>query len=152
MKHAVLDAEGTPLGFYDSAIHGAGIPPEAVEISDDEWQELLDHPGRRRLINGAVVPHEPPPRVPTQGDYRRAIQGHVDSAAQARQYDTGASCASYAASTIPAWSAEAQAFIAWRDGVWAYAYAEMAKVEAGHRSQPSIEEFLAELPAIAWPG
>lgn len=151
MKHAVLDAEGTPLAFYDSAIHGAGIPPEAVEISDDQWQELLDHPGRRRLLNGEVVLHEPPPRVATQSDYRRSIQAHIDAAAQARQYDSGASCASYAASTVPAWAAEAQAFIAWRDAVWAHAYAEMAKVEAGQRAQPSVEEFLAELPVMTWP-
>jgi len=32
--------------------------------------------------------------------------------------------------------------------VWAYAYAELAKVMAGEREQPTVETFLAELPQM----
>lgn len=90
-------------------------------------------------------------RILTAADYEQAIQKRVDATAAERRYSDGGSCSSYANSTNPAWAAEAQAFIAWRDAVWAHAYAEMAKVEAGERSQPSVEEFIAELPAMTWP-
>lgn len=92
--------------------------------------------------------------VPAPGidAYRSAIQIHVDATAQQRSYDSGVICSSYVVSTDPAWAAEAQAFVAWRDAVWAYAYSELAKVQAGTRPQPSVTDILAELPAIAWPG
>lgn len=43
------------------------------------------------------------------------------------------------------------AFVAWRDAVWTYAYAELDKVLAAEREQPSVEAFIGELPVIAWP-
>jgi hypothetical protein len=90
-------------------------------------------------------------QVLTPDDYERAIQKYVDATAAERRYSDGGSCASYATSTNPIWAAEAQAFVAWRDAVWAHAYAELTRVEAGQRPQPSVEDFLAELPVIAWP-
>lgn len=83
--------------------------------------------------------------------YQRAVQGRVESVAVDRGYNDGATCASYVNSTVPAWAAEAQAFIAWRDGVWTYALGELAKVETGLRPQPSITALLDELPEISWP-
>jgi hypothetical protein len=88
---------------------------------------------------------------PTIDDYRFAIQTVVDQVAQSRLYDSGNSLASYANSTNPRWAAEAQAFIAWRDSVWAFAYDELARVEAGQRPQPSIEQIVSELAPIRWP-
>ena len=96
------------------------------------------------------VEAEPPP--PTENDYRFAIQRHVDAQAQSRRYDSGNSLASYVASTNEIWAAEAQVFVAWRDAVWLYAYAELEKVMAGEREQPSVEEFIGELPPIEWGG
>jgi hypothetical protein len=84
-------------------------------------------------------------------DYRAAIQATVDRTAQARLYDSGNSLASYANSTNPRWAAEAQAFIAWRDSVWAFAYDELARVEAGERPQPTVEQIVSELAPIRWP-
>jgi len=52
---------------------------------------------------------------------------------------------------VPQWAAEAAAFAAWRDAVWTYAYAELAKVQAGQRAQPTVTDLIAELPAIIWP-
>ena len=83
--------------------------------------------------------------------YEAAIQAHIDSAAQSRLFRDGVTLASYVASTNPQWSAEAQAFVAWRDEVWAYAYQELARVMAGDREQPTVGAMLAELPAISWP-
>lgn len=83
--------------------------------------------------------------------YRAAIQSLIDATAQERQYDSGATLASYVNSTVPEWAAEAQTFVAWRDHVWAYALGELAKVRSGEREQPNVEDFLAELPAFEWP-
>lgn len=92
-----------------------------------------------------------PVAVVTVDDFRRAIQARVDATAQARKYDSGITCASYVNSTIPAWAAEAAAFVAWRDAVWTYAYVELEKVGSGQRPQPTIETILAELPLMGWP-
>ncbi len=83
--------------------------------------------------------------------FRQAIQSHIDTTAGQRSYDSGITCSSYVGSTNPAWAAEAAAFVAWRDAVWTYAYVELPKVQNGERQQPSVEDFIAELPAIIWP-
>lgn len=84
-------------------------------------------------------------------DYENAIQNLVDQTARDKQFRDGVTLASYTASTKPNWAAEAQAFIAWRDNVWSYAYVELAKVQAGQREQPTVDEFLAEIAPIVWP-
>lgn len=83
--------------------------------------------------------------------FRVAIQAHVDETARGRSYDSGNSLASYVASTNAAWAAEAQIFVAWRDAVWIYAYAELDKVMSGDRTIPTVEAFIGELPVIEWP-
>lgn len=98
----------------------------------------------------AVIAAHDPQRLQID-DYRRAIQAHVDAAAQARQYDSGITCASYLGSTNSGWAAEATIFVAWRDAVWTYAYTELANVQAGQRGAPTVEAFLAELPPLIWP-
>lgn len=95
--------------------------------------------------HGLTVP------APVLSDYQRAIQAHVDQTANAKGYDSGASCAGYASSSVSSWSSEATAFIAWRDAVWLYVYAQLAAVEAQQRSQPTPSELVAELPAMTWP-
>lgn len=88
---------------------------------------------------------------PSQQDYAQAVQSVIDEAARSRQFNDGVTLASYKDSTIPAWAAQATTLIAWRDAVWAYAYAQLAAVQAGQRAQPTVAEILAELPAITWP-
>lgn len=91
------------------------------------------------------------PTPQTIETYESAIQSFVDETARARQFRDGVTLASYVASTNPAWAAEAQAFVAWRDEVWAYSYQELARYLAGERQQPSIEQILSELPSVNWP-
>jgi hypothetical protein len=88
---------------------------------------------------------------PTITDYENAIQNLVDETAREKQFRDGVTLASYIGSTKPKWAAEAQAFVAWRDNVWFYAYGELAKVRAGQRPQPTVEQFLTEIAPIAWP-
>lgn len=148
---ATFNNEGFPTGFYDTEIHGEKIPDAAVEISANQWEDFIKSPGRRRWDGENVVEYTPPAPIPTADDYRREIQSLIDTTAQERQYDSGATLASYVNSTVPEWAAEAQTFVAWRDQVWAYARAEIGKVQSGEREHPSVEDFLDELPGFEWP-
>lgn len=96
------------------------------------------------FAGGAFQPAPEPPL--TLADYERLVQAHVDATARSRGYADGVSLASYAPSTNAAWSAEAAAFIAWRDAVWLTVFGLQA---AG---QPLTHAALiAALPAVAWP-
>lgn len=103
-----------------------------------EWSEVDD----------GVPEPDPVLPPPTLEDYTNAIQSHVDAQAKSRLYTDGNSLATYAASTIPQWADEAQAFIAWRDTVWAQVYALWADPPA---TPPTIEELISSLPVINWP-
>ena len=84
--------------------------------------------------------------------FRRAVQAHVDATAQSRDYDSGNSLASYTASTVAAWKAEAEAFVAWRDAVWTFVIERLAQVQAGDVEPPeTAEALIALLPDIEWP-
>ncbi|HEV7337009.1 MAG TPA: hypothetical protein VGO06_13640 [Bosea sp. (in: a-proteobacteria)] len=110
------------------------------------WLSAQPQPSSQEIEDAALLGP-----IPTLDDYRRAIQSHVDATPQQRAYDSGVTCSSYVNSTNPTWAAEAAAFVAWRDAVWAYAYTELAKVEGGTRPQPSVADIVAELPAMVWP-
>jgi hypothetical protein len=64
MKYAVFDTAGFPTAFYAPEVHGDAIPAEAVEITDAQWLELVEHQGTRKWVDGAVVAYEPPPAPP----------------------------------------------------------------------------------------
>lgn len=68
-----------------------------------------------------------------------------------RGYDNLMTLTSYTTSSNPQWKAEADAFIAWRDAVFAYAYQMLADVQAQLIPTPSLEDFMAGVPALTWP-
>jgi len=119
-----------------------------IQILDGKTGEVIERPMTKAEI--AELQSIPAP-TPTITDYENAIQSLVDSTAREKQFRDGVTLASYTASTKAKWAAEAQAFVAWRDNVWFYAYGQLAKVQAGERSQPTVEQFLAEIAPIAWP-
>jgi len=120
-------------------------PDREAWVQNDAAQIGWSHDGEEFIAPPA--PEEP---LPTVEMYQNAIQATVDAAAQSKQFNDGVTLASYKDSTNPIWAAQATAFIAWRDQVWAYSYAQLAEVEAGQREQPSIADFIVELPAIEW--
>lgn len=142
-----LDSDHIIVGYAFSNVLAEG----AIEIDAEAAGIAQARIRRARWIGSEVVPFEPEPPPPTLDDYRLAIQAHVDVTAQAKSYDSGVTCSSYVNSTIPTWAAQATAFVAWRDAVWAYAFTELDKVQAGTRPQPTVAEILGELPAMAWP-
>jgi hypothetical protein len=135
-----------PDGSFVAKINGF---PYHVDVGSN----LHDEAKKAAKKLGDILEYEPAPTAPepTIADYEAAIQGVIDQQARAKQFRDGVTLASYAASTNPQWAAEAQAFIAWRDAVWAHAYATFAKVQSGQMQQPTIEGFLSEMPVISWP-
>lgn len=91
------------------------------------------------------------PKPVTEEDYKAAIVALMDTQARSRRYDSALSLSTYVGSTNPTWSAEATAFVEWRDSVWAYCYAQLGLVAIMRRAQPTVAEFLTELPAMVWP-
>lgn len=144
-------------GFYDPAIHGANIPTDAVEITREQHAALIAGQSAGQIIasdaDGRPALQDPP--APTAehllASYTSAIEAHVDGVAGSRDYSGAVSLASYIASTNAIWAAEAQAFVAWRDDVWQFALAELARVEAGEIQPTALPDLIASLPAITWP-
>ncbi|CAN7484361.1 hypothetical protein LJR011_003537 [Agrobacterium tumefaciens] len=121
-----------------------------IVLFDAETGEAIERPMTPQEIAGIQLTPETQ-SAPTITDYENAIQNLVDNTAREKQFRDGVTLASYTASTKPKWAAEAQAFVAWRDNVWFYAYGELAKVQAGQRQQPTVVQFLDEIAPIAWP-
>jgi hypothetical protein len=146
---AITNAGGRAIAFFASDINPT-IPAEAFAINEDVYRTWIADPLNQRW-DGSSLNNEPPsPPAPTLGDYQRALEAHVDAAAAGRSYSSAVSCASYAASTNPAWAAEAQAFIAWRDAIYVAAFSALAEFEGGE-APPTIAAFIADLPVMAWP-
>ncbi len=132
--HEVVDREKIGKKGFPRHYAALGLEPPMKTVPVDDGEPVANHPG----LNPVDV-------------YRLEIQAMIDAKATERQYDSGATLASYVNSTIEQWAAEAQAFVAWRDTVWLYALVELDKVQKAERDQPSVEEFLAELPVFEWP-
>ena len=143
---------------------------EVAVFGDNMWSVTPDFrgttywlsDGSEHVINelGIPMPNDalrekptPPDTIsePTQADYEGAIQAMLDEAAKTKLYADGTSLATYTNSTNAQWASEAERFIAWRDAVWSYAYEQLAAVQAGERSQPTVEDILDELPQLTWP-
>lgn len=61
---ATFDEDGFPTAFYPSDIWPEGYPDAAIEISFDQYRELLEFCGARRFVDGVVVVFEPPVVIP----------------------------------------------------------------------------------------
>lgn len=124
-----IGKKGFPLHYA-----ALGLEPPMKTVPVENGEPVNEHPG----LDPVDV-------------YRLEIQAMIDRKAQEKQYDSGATIASYVNSTVPKWAGDALAFVAWRDSVWLYTFAELGKVQSGEREQPSVEDFLAELPVLEWP-
>jgi len=144
-------------GFYDRAIHGDNIPADAVEITVEEYQALLEGQSQGKIIvadeSGRPILQDPPPPTAEQivAQYTAAVQKHLDDFARTRTYDNIMSAATYATSTNPKFAVEGKYAVEARDATWVKFYEVLAAVEAGSRPMPTLDELLAELPVLAWP-
>lgn len=136
LQWAVDNGRIERVGEADELIKS--LPDWAVK-AEALWQERHD-----AVMNPPIMP-------PTVNDFVSAIKQKFDTVAQEKQFDGQISIATYVTSLNPQWKAESDAFIAWRDAVWEYAYKEFSKFQSGELTMPSIADFLAELPVIQWP-
>jgi hypothetical protein len=93
----------------------------------------------------------PVPPAPVEADYVAAAQALLNTTARSRGYDDILSLTSYVDDPNPTFSAEAAAGKSWRSAVWTAGYALLAQVQAGTITAPTIESFVASLPAMVWP-
>ena len=148
MKGIILDSENVVVNVTLWSEDSSAPEGLTVDVVSDD---VIVGPSWKKEGNAYVPPPKPPEPPPTESDYAAAIQVYIDTTARSKNYADGFALASYVNSTIPAWAAEATAFVAWRDQVWLYAYTEFAKVQSGQRPQPTIAELVSELPQIVWP-
>jgi len=122
------------------------------------WPVVAAFRDRTPLTTWVALEIEPPAEMPVLGrmppptlsQYEAAIAAHVEAVARSRSYSSAASCAGYINSTVPAWAAEAAAFVAWRDAVYLAAFGTMAQVQQGAPA-PRIRDLVAGLPKLEWP-
>lgn len=136
----MTDYAWTAAGMIRRASDGAHIAPVT---GNSDYDALI--------ASGAeIAPYVPPPS-PSVAEYTDAVTRHETAVARQRNFDGAVDAASYAQSTSPAYKAEALAFIAWRDAVWAHVETQMAAIQSGQRTAPTVVGLISELPAIQWP-
>lgn len=152
---ALFPLVGFPPGVGNEALLEYGF----AVLEYDEVPEVsgLDtyKPGQIRIEDGraiqswVIVPH-----VPTEAEitatFEQAIQSTLDAAAQVERYDNINTVISYAEEpAVRKFQEDGKRFRTWRSLVWAYAYEQLALVNSGGRTQPTVAEFLAGLPVLA---
>jgi len=134
-------------GFYDAEVNPI-IPEDAVEISHEDWQSLLEAQSQGKVIQpdgkGYPVALDRPALTKEEKivQYEAAAQANLDATARSWGYRDLVTAASYANSTNTQFKADAEALIAWRDAYWISAY----KLESG-KLPTTAEAFVAKLPA-----
>ena len=99
----------------------------------------------------ALHPVLPPTLDEQQAAFTAAIQRRLDVFVQTRGYDNIFTAATYATSSDPQFAVEGQYAVLARDLTWRTAYQILAEVLGGLRPPPTIDDILAELPALEWP-
>ena len=87
--------------------------------------------------------------APTMADFDYAMEEHLTAERSERGYTTREPDV-YLNSQVPRWASDARDWVAHRDAVMLYALEVMTAVEAGTREPPTMAEFTAGLPKIAW--
>lgn len=137
MTKFFVDQAGNYLGAFD----GAEPPDESIEVPSA--------PGDARQLWLADRWSDIPLTVE---EYKLAIQSHMDTISRSYGYDDIKTAVTYAEEpAVAKFQVEGQAFRVWRSLCWAYSYEQLAMVEGGQRSQPTIAQFLAELPQLDMP-
>ena len=75
MKYAKLDKNGFVEAFYDTEVNGEKIPKDTVQISDAQYNELLNNQNTKAYIEDAVVDVEKPIVI----DYADALKSISDA-------------------------------------------------------------------------
>lgn len=135
--YAVLEEDAKPLLKPLDTLQAGEIRTE-----DGRWYRAWN-----------VVPADPEQVIAAvTSSFEQATQSHLNSAAAAAGYDDISTAVSYAEEpAAPKFQNDGIAFRKWRSLVWAYAYEQLDAVKSGEREQPTVDEFLLELPVLELP-
>ena len=142
-------------GFYTREIHGDNIPADAVEITSEHYEALLQGQSQGKRIvadeNGRPILQDPPP--PTAEQIMSRLEARVrfwlDEQARALGYDDIKSAVGYAEEpTVPKFQQEGQAMRRLRSLAWARCYEILNAAQDGQRSIPTEAELIAEMEAL----
>ena len=145
MLYVRYNDEGSIWGVSNAPFKDAHpVERDAVVLIDGVWYDADKAP--------TITPEQQAAKeqAAIQAEFTQAIQERLDSFAQTRGYDGIMSAASYATSTDPIFRAEGEQAVALRDATWRACYSLLADVLAGNRETPTLEEVVAELPALTW--
>jgi hypothetical protein len=153
------DAAGVIIRWTSTPVEGwqaveAEVPPSDTYLHEGHLLPLPPRPGPWAVFDGTAWTDPRPAEARTAAlvaEVTAALEVHVDAVARQRQYTGAVSAASYTASTNPVWAAEAAAFVAWRDALWAWALGQLAAFQSGAPVPSDINAFIASAPAIIWP-
>jgi hypothetical protein len=115
-------------GLYYDESSSNPMPLDVVDATPEQYSATL-----------------PQPAIGLQ-DYEDAVQSVLDSYAVLKGYRNADVMATFINSSVPQWSDQAKAIIAWRDACWVAAYTSLQAYNAGQIAQPSITQLLAALP------
>lgn len=134
--------------FYDKQINSA-IPQDAVEITDEVWQNLLEQQSQGKLITSnkkgypIAVDYPAPTGEALIAICQNATTNLLNTVSNEWGYDSILSAVSYSAANNPQFKADANALSDWRDAVWTKAYQVLGTTPLPN----NVELFLSMLPS-----
>jgi len=150
MPYYVTDSEGqiiasggSPAALMEFEAPRLGFTAADIKYTDEEIKNLDEG----RFLASQV----PPPPPPTLEARRAAITAAVTARLTAFAAERGWEGLDRVLNQRGEFAADAQIVQAAYDATWLAAFEIFRSVEAGEREMPVVEEFLEELPALAWP-
>jgi len=146
MRYAIVENDKVVnTAIAESPIESNWIPSDTA-VNGDTW----DGSTFTKPVEPILTPEEYEARAITL--FSTAVQDHLDNEARAHVYDGILSLCTYVSSPSEKFSSEGMAGVSWRDACWSYTYQVLGAVKAGERTEPTVEELIAELPDMVWPG
>lgn len=109
---------------------------------------------RRALAGefGPIAAYQAPTKSPAEiiAEYESALDVHLDAVAKSYRFSDRTRL-TLRAGYPNAWQALGIAFGTWMDDCNAQAYARLERAQAGQEAMPTVEQFLADLPAFVFP-
>lgn len=135
----------TPMPVYDPLTQTvrAVTPGKA----DGQWWQQWEVVG---LPTDQIAANQAAAQAALIARYTSALDAHIDAEARKDRWDSRITCVARA-SYPNVWQNRAVAFGTWMDTCYVLAYQVLAEVQAGTRTLPTIEEFLALMPVMEWP-
>lgn len=141
-SYSAYPVVATPYPAYDPALQRIeeGLPV----YSAPNWVQVWN-------VVALTLPEQAEYKTQFIAAAKQQTVSYIDSFASSRDYLTADRCVSYAASTEPQLAADAAYMTQARDDVVATAYTVFADIQANVIPVPTMDAFLAMLPALAWP-